>query len=46
MAQKRLLVGAVVAKSKLSNKTTFISLLDLNSSLEYVLCLAWAHKQP
>lgn len=40
------LVDAVVAKTKLSNKTTFISLLDLNSSLEYVLCLAWAHKQP
>lgn len=40
------LVDAVVAKIKLSNKTTFISLLDLNSSLEYVLGLDWAHKQP
>lgn len=40
------LVDAVVAKIKLSDKTTFISLLDLNSSLEYVLSLAWAHKQP
>lgn len=39
-------VDAVVAKTKLSNKTTLISLLDLNSSLEYVSCLAWAHKQP
>lgn len=40
------LVDAVVAKTKLSNKTTFILLLDLNPSLEYVLGLAWAHKQP
>lgn len=50
MAQNRppgcFLVDAVAAKIKLSNKTTFISLLDLNSSLEYVLGLAWAHKQP
>lgn len=36
----------VVAQTKLSDKTTSILLLDLDSSLQYFSGLAWAHQQP